>query len=33
VLDRRYPGDVIDLVWIDAAGQERTGKATLTPGP
>jgi serine protease Do len=33
VLDRHYPGDVVDLVWIDATGQERTGKATLTPGP
>jgi serine protease Do len=33
VLDRHYPGDVIDLVWIDAVGQEHTGKATLTPGP
>jgi serine protease Do len=33
VLDRHYPGDVVDLVWIDASGQERTGKATLTPGP
>jgi serine protease Do len=33
VLDRHYPGDVIDLVWIDASGQERTGKATLTAGP
>jgi serine protease Do len=32
VLDRHYPGDVVDLVWIDATGQERTGKATLTPG-
>jgi serine protease Do len=31
VLDRHYPGDVIDLTWIDGAGQERTGKATLTP--
>lgn len=31
VLDRHYPGDVIDLTWIDAIGQERTGKATLTP--
>ncbi len=29
VLDRHYPGDVIDLVWIDRAGQQRTGKATL----
>jgi serine protease Do len=30
VLDRHYPGDVIDLVWIDRAGQQRTGKAALT---
>lgn len=33
VLDRHYPGDVIDLVWIDRAGQQRTGKATLALGP
>ncbi|MGV0743040.1 S1C family serine protease [Mycolicibacterium sp. XJ870] len=33
VLDRHYPGDVIDLTWLDRSGQERTGKATLTPGP
>lgn len=32
VLDRHYPGDVIDLTWIDRGGQERTGKATLTAG-
>ncbi len=31
VLDRHYPGDVVDLTWIDISGQERTGKATLTP--
>jgi serine protease Do len=31
VLDRHYPGDVVDLTWIDGAGQERSGKATLTP--
>jgi len=31
VLDRHYPGDVIDLSWVDVNGQERTGKATLTP--
>lgn len=29
VLDRHYPGDVVDLTWIDRSGQERTGKATL----
>ncbi|ULE34970.1 S1C family serine protease [Mycobacterium sp. IDR2000157661] len=29
VLDRHYPGDVIDLTWIDVNGLERTGKATL----
>jgi serine protease Do len=33
VLDRHYPGDVVDLMWIDGAGQQRTGKATLTAGP
>ena len=27
VLDRHYPGDVVDLGWIDRAGQQRTGKA------
>ncbi len=32
MLDRHYPGDVIDLAWIDRSGQERTGKATLTAG-
>jgi S1-C subfamily serine protease len=31
VLDRHYPGDVIDLTWMDVNGQERTGKATLSP--
>jgi S1-C subfamily serine protease len=29
VLDRHYPGDVIDLTWLDVNGVERTGKATL----
>ena len=29
VLDRHYPGDVVDLVWIDRAGQQLTGKASL----
>jgi serine protease Do len=33
VLDQHYPGDVVDLTWIDSAGQVRTGKATLAPGP
>jgi serine protease Do len=33
VLDRHYPGDVVDLTWIDSSGQQRTGKATLVPGP
>src|SRR5690242_1588057 len=28
VLDRHYPGDVVDLTWIDRGGQQRTGKAT-----
>ncbi|MDR3659985.1 MAG: S1C family serine protease [Mycobacterium sp.] len=30
VLDRHYPGDVVDLFWIDRAGQQHTGKAALT---
>jgi S1-C subfamily serine protease len=30
VLDRHYPGDVVDLVWIDRAGQQQNGKATLS---
>lgn len=30
VLDRHYPGDVVDLSWIDRAGQQQNGKATLT---
>lgn len=29
VLDRRYPGDVVELAWIDRAGQQLTGKAAL----
>ena len=33
VLDRHYPGDVVDLTWIDRSGQQRTGKATLVSGP
>jgi serine protease Do len=33
VLDRHYPGDVIDMTWIDRSGQQRTGKATLVSGP
>jgi serine protease Do len=33
VLDRHYPGDVVDLTWIDGSGQQRTGKATLISGP
>ena len=31
VLDRHYPGDVLDLTWIDTVGQQRTGKAALAP--
>lgn len=29
MLDRHYPGDVVDLGWIDRAGRQHTGKATL----
>jgi S1-C subfamily serine protease len=32
-LDRFYPGDVVDVTWIDSFGQERTAKVTLAPGP
>ena len=32
-LDRHYPGDVVDLTWIDRSGQQRAGKATLVVGP
>ena len=32
VLDRHYPGDVLDLTWIDRSGQQRTGKATVNTG-
>jgi serine protease Do len=32
-LDRHYPGDVVDLTWIDRSGQQRAGKATLVSGP
>ncbi|CAN3131324.1 S1C family serine protease [Mycobacterium sp. smrl_JER01] len=31
VLDRHYPGDVLELTWIDRSGQTRTGTAVLTP--
>ena len=31
VLDRHYPGDVLDLTWMDVNGEARTGKAILTP--
>ncbi|MGE5694401.1 MAG: S1C family serine protease [Candidatus Sericytochromatia bacterium] len=33
VLDRHYPGDIVDLVWQDRTGQQRTAKVTLAPGP
>ena len=32
VLDRHYPGDVLDLTWVDRSGAARTGTALLTPG-
>lgn len=28
-LDRHYPGDQVDVTWIDTTGQQRTGRATL----
>ena len=30
VLDRHYPGDVVELFWIDRAGQQHTAKTALT---
>lgn len=33
VLDQRYPGNVIDLTWRDAAGEGRDAKVTLQSGP
>jgi S1-C subfamily serine protease len=33
ILDRHYPGDVIDITWLDATGTQRNGKATLAAGP
>ncbi len=32
VLDRHYPGETLELAWIDRAGQQRTGTVLLTPG-
>ena len=31
VLDRHYPGDVLDVTWVDSTGVPRDGKAVLTP--
>lgn len=33
VLDQHYPGDVVDLTWLDRSGQQHTGKAPLAAGP
>jgi S1-C subfamily serine protease len=33
VLDRHYPGDVVDLIWINQSGQQSTAKVTLATGP
>ena len=30
VLDQHYPGDVVELFWIDRAGQQHTAKTALT---
>ncbi|KUI37334.1 S1C family serine protease [Mycobacterium sp. GA-2829] len=32
-LDNFYPGNVVDVTWIDRAGQQHTAPATLAPGP
>jgi serine protease Do len=33
LLDQRYPGNVVDLAWRDAGGQDRDAKVTLGSGP
>ena len=33
VLDQNYPGDIVDIAWLDAAGQEHVAKMTLGAGP
>ena len=33
LLDQRYPGNVIDVNWVDRAGQSQNAKVTLEPGP
>lgn len=33
LLDQRYPGNVIDVNWIDRSGTPFNGKVTLTAGP
>ena len=33
LLDQRYPGNVIDLNWIDRAGIPQNAKVTLVAGP
>jgi serine protease Do len=33
LLDQRYPGDVIEVNWIDRTRVPRVGKVTLAPGP
>lgn len=33
LLDQRYPGNVIDLNWVDQAGIPHNAKVTLTAGP
>ncbi len=33
VLDQRYPGNVVDMTWRDASGQDRQAKVTLGSGP
>ena len=33
LLDQRYPGNVIDVNWIDQGGMPQNAKITLAPGP
>jgi S1-C subfamily serine protease len=33
LLDHRYPGDTVNLTWVDQSGQQRNAKVTLATGP
>lgn len=33
VLDRHYPGETVEVRWVNASGQQRTANVTLAAGP